>query len=260
MGKVSVAHGVRRCLFAGLALAASAAAEPGGEPLPTPSSPALTAAPLFYAFVPSAFGTHTWAEREFERIRLGVRDDKPEDLSDDTAWILAALHGRTDKEFDFEPEEEEEKRVKVDPNAPPVPDDRPVIIVDMPVPALSYGPSEGAFAAIGLLPEDLVQGPEVPYFALTLAEYFFNLYDWGVTQAIALRRLVGQKTARKVPKRDPSSAFSQDSLYEKPNVDFDKGQEEPPIILSPRVLRSVYKILLGLTIGVLFWGFVRNTG
>jgi hypothetical protein len=253
-----MAKGTRLWLLAGLALVAPVAADPAGDPLPTPSSPALSAAPLFYAFVPSAFGTHTWAEREFERIRLGVREEVREDLSDDTAWILAALHGRTDRDFEPDPDEE---RVKIDAETPAVPVDRPAIEVEVPKSVFSYGRTEGAFAAMGLSPEELVQGPEVPYFAMTLAEFFFNLYDWGLTQAIALRRLVGQKTGRKVPKQDPSAAFPQgDSLYEKPNIDFDKRQEDPPIILSKRMLRSVYKILLGLTIGVLFWGFVRNTG
>ena len=228
-----------------------------GDGAPVPSSPALAAGSIFYAFVPTAFGARTWAESELEKIRLGISFDPRDELDRESSYVLLALHAGTSKDLALEategPRQDEEEEPEAIEDA---------IIVELPKAMLAGTRTEGAFAAMGLSPADLVEGPEVPGLAITLAEAFFSLYDWGLQQAINLRTFVhGPTGPRSRLRGDPRTAYdlgSGERYFERPGSEFDTP-EEKWIVFTKRVLRSACKILLGLTIGVLIWGFVRNT-
>jgi hypothetical protein len=244
-GMSKIRGGVRLALAALAGLCGPAVAEPARDALPMPSCPALRGAMLFYAFVPSALGAKTWVERELEKIRLGARAEANEDLGPDMSYVLLALHGQSADEYALE--------------GPPEPAPaKHAVRDDLRVAAFGDAQIRAAFDAMGISPESLMDPPEVPYLAVTFSEFVFGLYDWGLQQALSLRQLVRGIAPPRVDPEPPDRELDY-VRYEKPKP---KTEEEKPrpIVLTKRVLRSVYKVLLGLTIGILIWGFVRNTG
>lgn len=233
-------------LSALMALTLPAFSEPGDE-MPSVSLPALAAAPLFYALVPNPFGARTWAEQQLEAIRLGGRE-VTEDASAQTSFVLLALHTKTTEEYALEMMEAPKD----------VPAGGRAITTDRPVLALA---EEGAaFEAMGLSPEELVAAPEIPAGAYTVADTLARLYDWGVGQTAGLRERVRGSTQDSTTQYDPTAPRAAAPLYveyKKPVPD--DHAKSPPLRFTKRAVRSGYKIALGVAIGVLIWGFVRNT-
>jgi hypothetical protein len=234
-----------------MALASAASADASSRNLPTQSCPALSAAPLVYVLVVSPFGARTWAEQQLEMIRLGGGEGAREDMTAQTSYILLALHVRSAVAYALEmseaPGEEPPRRQGTGAWSPP---------------ALAEGRVAGAFEAMGLSPEDLVEPPEMPAAAVAVADAISGLYDWGVRQALELRSRV----------RRPEEGVDVTTLrldpekrYQRPlNIRYMKplpGPDKKPtaMVFAKNVVRSAYKIALGVAIGILIWGFVRNT-
>lgn len=232
-------------LSALMALSCPAFSEPGDE-MPSASLPALAAAPLFYALVPNPFGARTWAEQQLEAIRLGGHE-AAEDASAQASFVLLALHTKTTHEYALEMMEAPKD----------VPAGGRAISQDRPESVLAR--ERAAFEAMGLSPEELVEAPEIPAGAYTLADSLARLYDWGVGQTASLRERVRGSTQDSTTEYDPTvrAAAPMYVPYKKPAQD--DQAKDPPLRFTKRAVRSGYKIVLGVAIGVLIWGFVRNT-
>jgi hypothetical protein len=125
-----------------------------------------------------------------------------------------------------------------------------------PSPAATYADLRllGAFEAIGLSPEDLLGPPEAPEVAVTAASAALGLLDWGLERVSRFRAAV---------RGPPRLKVEQERRNVRP--DFVRhqvpmpGPKLPPLVFTKKVVRSVYKLLLGVAIGILIWGMVRNT-
>jgi len=231
-------------LSALMALSLPAFSEPGDE-MPSVSLPALAAAPLFYALVPNPFGARTWAEQQLEAIRLGGHE-VAEDARAQASFVLLALHTKTTEEYALEMMEA--------PKDVPAPEG--AISADRPVSA--FDSERAAFDAMGLSPQELVGTPEIPAGAYTIADTLARLYEWGVGQTAGLReRVRGSTQDSSTEYTEPRAAVPTYVQYKKPVQD--DHAKDPPLRFTKRAVRSGYKIALGVAIGVLIWGFVRNT-
>jgi hypothetical protein len=113
----------------------------------------------------------------------------------------------------------------------------------------------GAFEAIGLSPEDLLEKPEVPVAALTAAEAILDAIDWGLDGASRLRAMLRESPPLRIEEapRNPKPDYVR---FQPSGV----TETVVPLIFVKKVVRSVYKILLGMAIGILIWGMVRRGG
>lgn len=232
---------VKWCILPTLiALGASAWADATTADPPERPSPALAAASLVYSYVAAPLGSGTWAEKQLADIRSGARPETREDLGGLSSLILLALQERpTPQAYVLEMEA---------PSEATAPDAARVL----PEPQL-----QGAFEAMGLTPADLIGPPDLPPEALTIAGTVIRLLDWGFERGTALReRVRGSEVMQIDPEEDDPAPKSRDRRirYRKPDV-----PEDPPIRITKAVVRSVYKMLLGVAIGVLIWGVVRKT-
>lgn len=212
--------------------------------MPSRSCPALAAAPLICTLVLDPLGGRTWAEREIEAVRLGAADETREEIDPRTSFILLALHTQSTDAYALEMME-----------APREPE--PVAQADRSVEVMADPVLQGAFEAMGLTPEDLVGRPEVPEAAVTIAEAIEGLLDWGLERGAELRARVRGKDALRI---DPAERERRPEhlRFQKPGP---SDQPKPaPIMISKRVIRSIYKMFLGIAIGILIWAFVRSSG
>jgi hypothetical protein len=211
-------------------LVSRAAGDATARDLPCPSYPALAAAPLIYAVVPTPSGERTWAEHQVEALRTRVRDRSREDLEAPAARVVLAP---------YEPLDRTQEPEQVEQHAPATADDRLLT----------------AFEAIGLSPEDLLEKPEVPVAALTAAEAILDAIDWGLDGATRLRAMLRESAPIRI--EEPAKNPKPDYVRFQPS-----GAVETvvPLMFVKRVVRSVYKILLGVAIGILIWGMVRRGG
>jgi len=231
-------------LSALVALCRPVAAEATGADMPSPSCPALAAAPLIWSLVFDPLGKGTWAERELEAIRIGARDEAHEELDSRTSFILLALHTRSADEYALEMMEAPREM-------------EPASVVERPLEAVRDPLLEGAFDAMGLTPADLLGTPDaLPPTALALAETLVGILDWGVKRGADLRERVRGSSLRMDPEdphvRQPGYVF-----YKKPPLPKEMNRDLP-VVFTKTVVRSIYKILLGVAIGLLIWAFVRN--
>ncbi len=225
-----------------IALGRPASADETQGDLPSESCPALAASPLIYALVLNPLGSKTWAERHLEELRAGVRTGAREDLGQQSSFILLALHGRSSPAYVLEMTE-----------APREPGARPVADPPGYDEGVAESRLQSAFEAMGLEPEDLVKRPEVPAAVLTLGDAIFGLLDIGRDRDVDFRESVGTPVPRVERRvRDPRPSHIR---YQKPLPQ----PEAQPLVFTKRAVRSVYKILLGVALGILIWGFVRNT-
>jgi hypothetical protein len=235
-----------RSILACAVLAAAAVADPIGDPVAA-SSPAGSAAPLVYAYVPTPLGAGTWAEQQMEDVRFSAT--VPEDGGEGSATSSLFVVAQT-------PMTEERATAKQEPSreAPQQPAaERQASAADEAAQARMLG----ALEAMGLRPEDLVAKPEMPAAALALADAIARL-----DALLSVRRPRDRETAVAPTRVDP-----EDRRARRPNrVRYAKPAppDEPDVsrytLLAKQVTRSVYKILLGVAIGILIWGFVRDTG
>lgn len=228
-----------------VALFAAASADTGSADLPSRSCPALAAAPLIYGLIPNSLGARTWPERQMDEVRLGIGGETHEDASALTTFALLSLHTpQTTNAYALEMMEA--------PRATPARDGQ--ALRDRPAASFEEGRIVGAFEAMGLSPEDLVEAPEMPAAALALADAIEDLY--GLVFRQRRRDREGGRSALEDLRVDPDAREPGDPRYRKP-----KETERDPnlVIFAKRVVRSVYKIMLGIAIGILIWGFVRNT-
>ncbi len=227
-----------------MALGGATWGDPTGRDMPSQPCPALAAASLVYALVTNPLGAKTWAEREIEAIRTGAHDETREDTSSQATFILLALHTRSTEEYALEmmeaPRELEAPAAASDP--------------DRPVEAIADPRLESAFEAMGITPGELLGTPEIPPAALTLAGAIISLLDWGLGRGAELRGKVRGSTTLRI---DPEERYERPGhlRYQKPI----EQPKDPPLIFSKKIVRSIYKMLLGVAIGILIWGFVRNT-
>jgi hypothetical protein len=229
-----------------IALGRPVAAEATGDDMPSRSCPALAAAPLVCTLVFNPLGAATWAESELETIRIGACDEAREEMDSRTSFILLALHTRSADEYALEmmeaPREPEP--------APARPGKTAFAMTD---PRL-----EDAFEAMGLTPADFVgtRDDAVPPAALAVAEVLAGLLDWGLQRGADLRERVLGSSLYLDPEdphvRQPGYVF-----YKNPPPPKDEDREVP-LVITKKIVRSVYKMLLGVAIGVLIWAFVRN--
>lgn len=227
----------RSILASLVALAAGVSADSGGT-LPSSSFPALTAAPLVYSLVPDPLGAGTWAEQQIEEARLGIGSGTPEEVA--AADALLALGGApapTDYALDL-------------PVAPPdLPDEvppGPAFEAEIPDDRLELG----ALEAMGLTPADLVEAPEMPPAAHALAGILERV------DALVFGRGSRRRGSEVISLRvDPESRYAKQPSYvryKKPLGDTEP--KDPPLTLhAKRVTRSLYKVLLGVAIGILIW-------
>jgi len=235
----------RSILIVLFALAAPSAADTACQNLPSAPCPALAAAPLVYLFVESPLGSGTWAERQMEAIRLGSVAEVHEDGSAVTSYVLLSLHTPTAvNAYALE-------MMEAPPDTPAAAQDNTQALT------MSFGEPRlvGALEAMGLRPEDLVDAQELPDFAVTLADVIANL-----------SALIFREGPRDRRPGTQSLAVAPESRYTRPDhVRFQKPPEpdRPPNpdlrLYAKQITRSIYKVLLGIAIGVLIWGFVRNT-
>lgn len=225
-------------LSALVALGSPAAGDATGGALPSQPCPALAAAPVVYAFVLAPLGSRTWAERQLQEIRASVRTEAREDLGSQARFILLALHERSTQAYALEMME-----APREPAAPAAVEPGPSVLT-FAEPAL-----QGAFDAMGLTPADLLGAPDVSPAALTLAGALLRLIDC-FDRGSDLRGVPtlcidpGERERRPQHLRyQPSSPQP-----EQPRLTFSKK----------KIVRSLYKILIGTAISVLVWGFVRN--
>jgi hypothetical protein len=231
----------RSILASLVALAATVSADSGGGP-PSPPYPALSVAPLVYAFVPDPLGARTWAERQMEAVRLGIGAGARERGSDGAVLVDPA---RTRADYALEMSE-----------APP---DVPRRAEPVPAPEEARPEEQrmmGALEAMGLRPEDLVEAPEAPAAVLALADILARV-DALLFPVRPRARGADVASLRVDPEnrhvKQPSYLH-----YKKPPEDPEP--KRPPLTLyAKRITRSLYKMLLGVAIGILIWGFVRNS-
>lgn len=227
-----------------IALSSPVASEPTGRDMPSDPCPALAAATLVYALVPHPLGARTWAERGIEAIRMGAHGDAREETDSRTSFILLALHTRSTDTYALEmmeaPREPEPAQAQADRS----------------VQALAEPRLESAFEAMGLTPADVMGRPEIPHAALTIAGAILGLLDWGLERRAELRASGRGSDTLRIDRAE-RAARPEHVRFEKP-----PPNDRPPlplVFLGKKIVRSIYKILLGVAIGVLIWGFVRNT-
>ena len=232
-------------LFALLSLATPSRAElalSGADP-----TPALHASAIFYTFVPGLFGRGAWAEREMDRIRIGRHEGIVDDYSEETQYILGTLNSVIMAQYSQLAEG---------------PLDLETIQMPYEAPAFRYVPIEGALESVGLSIEDLAPQTELPWLATALVDFFLNLYNYTLKTAMGVRELIHGTVAPKplnlegtaIPRVD--SGGRRFDLSE-PGDAFEKPQEKNFVLVAP-VVRSTFKILLGLCLGILLYGFIRN--
>jgi hypothetical protein len=238
-GKVLTA---RKWLFLGalVSLAGPATGDATGADLPSQPCPALSAAPLVYALVLDPIGSRTWAERQIQEIRVGARDHVRENPGPLESFILLALHTQLSVAYALEMME-----------APP--EAAPREGSDSP---RAFTPPAGlqrAFEAMGLTPQDLIKAPDMPPVVFSLASALLGVLDWGLGLGSDVRaRVRGVPTLRLDPEqREPAPHYLR---FKKPPP----PPENPPLRFSKKIVRSIYKILLGVAIGILIWGLVRR--
>ncbi len=223
-------------LSALVALGRPAAADAigGGDFLPTRTWPALSAAPLVYVLVINPIRAHTWAERQIEEIRVGARGTLREDASPISRFVLCALHTQVSVAYALEMMEAPGEPDPAGPEHPSLLD----LVAPMGLPR--------AIEAMGLTRQDLLGTPEIPPIAFTLAATLLGLFDWGLARPPDLSEgVVGTSLQIDPEGRGPAPVKAE--------------VEEPPLVFTKKIVRSLYKILLGVAIGLLIWGFVRNT-
>jgi hypothetical protein len=220
-----------------VALCTPLAAEATGRDMPSDPFPALAAAPLVYALVLNPLGARTWAERELEAVRIGAHGDLREEMDSRTSFILLALLTPSSPAYALEMME-----------APREPEPEPARAgAATPDPVL-----QDAFAAMGLTLADVAGTPEVPTAAFTIAEAILGLLNWGLERNTELVRARGGAALRIDPAvRD---ARPEHLRFLKPSA----GPKPVPLLVGKKIVQSVYKMLLGVAIGVLIWAFVRG--
>jgi hypothetical protein len=235
-----------RFIFAALAaLATGAAADRAGD-LPSAPFPALAAAPLVYVLVPAPLGASTWAEREIEAARLGIGSVTREH-GGAAADLLLSLHtARTPEKHALEMSE--------------APRDEPARAADV-LPGVSLETAEdprilGALEAMGLKPEDLVEAPEMPAAALAFVDFIAR-----IDAVFRAKRPRERGTNIASLRVDPEVRHVKQPGYVKhKKPQEDPGPKTPNLTLyAKKVTRSLYKVLLGVAIGILIWGFVRDS-
>jgi hypothetical protein len=216
-------------------LAGRAAGDATVRALPSKPFPAQAAASLIYALVPNPSGAATWAEREVEAIRMGEGRRAREDLESPAARLLlsVSVHAPSDATY-----------------VPP----RLEALASAPAPAVPEFRIVGAFEAIGLTPEDLVEKQEVSEAAVSAVDAVLGAIDWGLDGATRLRAMLRESS---VPSRI-------DDQPRHPKPEYIRFVPPPPsshlpFVFAKRVVRSIYKILLGAAIGILIWGTVRRS-
>jgi hypothetical protein len=224
-------------------LTAAAAADPVPG-LPSQPFPALAAAPLVYVFVPDPLGANTWAERQIQALRLGAgataRDGGP---GSGELLSFQAVRPPPDRpaEAPGVPRGEPVREGEAVPGQPVV-DERRLL---------------GAIEAMGLRPEDLVEAPELPAAALAFADFISRIDAF-----LFARRPRDRGTDIASLRVDPEPRHVKQPRYvrhKKPPPDPEPPM--PPLTLyAKRITRSIYKVLLGVAIGILIWGFVRDSG
>ncbi len=227
----------RSILASLVALAAVVSADTSGS-LPAPAFPALSAAHLVYVLVPDPLGASTWVEQQIEAARLGTgagtRDDR---ASADVLVAFGKLHAPIGYALEI-------------PEAPPdmawLPAAEPVPEADKPEERRMLG----ALDAMGLKPEDLVEAPELPAAATALADILARVDALIFARG---RRARGSEVASF--RVDPGTRYVKQPSYvryKKPQGDAEPMA--PPLTLhAKRVTRSLYKVLLGVAIGILIW-------
>jgi len=234
----------RKVLFLGalVALGRPAVGDATGADLPSQPCPALSAAPLVYVLVLDPIGSRTWAERKIQEIRVGARDDVRENPGPIESFILLALHTQLTVAYALEMMDAPREAAQPEGPGPP----------------RAFAPPAGlqrAFEAMGLTPQDLIKAPDVPPVAFSLASALLGILDWGLGLGSDVRaRVRGTPTLRLDPEqREPTPHYLK---FKKPPP----RPEDPPLRFSKKIVRSIYKILLGVAIGILIWGLVRNNG
>ncbi|HEX5138236.1 MAG TPA: hypothetical protein VFY93_14765 [Planctomycetota bacterium] len=234
-----------RSILALAALVGAAAADPIREP-EAASFPARSAAPLVYVYVPGPLGAATWAERQLEDVRLGA--GVPTHGGDGTAISPLFFVDRTpmpEERPKSKPEPRREAPARQAPELPAPPD------------AAADARMLGALEAMGLRPEDMVEKPELPAAALALADAIARL-----DALLTVRRPREDEPGVARMRVDPEERRARRPSY----VRHAKPQEDPEpkvdhyTLYAKQVTRSLYKMLLGVAIGILIWGFVRDTG
>ncbi len=237
----------RKWLFLGtlFALARPAAGDATAGDPPSHPWPALSAAPLVYVLVLDPIGSKTWGERQIQEIRVGARDNVCEDAGPISSFILLALHTQITVAYALETME-----------APPETAASPAGPVP-PAPAVaSPAGLQRAFEAMGFTPQDLVGKPDIPPVAFTVAATLLGILDWGLGLGADVRARVRGTASIRIDPEDREPAPDPDRVkHKKPLPKI----QEPRLIFTKKVVRSIYKILLGVAIGVLIWGFVRRT-
>lgn len=212
--------------------------------MPSRSFPALAAAPLVCTLVFNPLGARTWAQRELEAIRIGARDEAHEEMDSRTSYILLALHTSSADEYALEMME-----------APREPQPAPARAARS-LQAMADPLLEGALETMGLTAADLVGPPDaVPSDALAIAGAIMGVLDWGLQRGADLRERVRGSTLR-VDREDSHVPQPRYVFYKKPPPR--DGEREVPLVITKKIVRSVYKMLLGVAIGILIWAFVRN--
>ena len=219
-------------------LVGGAAGDATSNDLPSPSFPAMAAGALVYALVPNPLGAKSWGERQVEAARMGGHDRPKEDLASPATLILLTLRTPT-------------TGVYVLPGAPGAHEAAPVQAAAAPDERLL-----GAFEAIGLEPEDLLEKADTPAPVLSVADAIEDAIDWSLARAMRLRDIVRDTSAPVLRiEHQPRNARPDYVRFEAPEL----SEPVAPFIFTKKVVRSVYKILLGGAIGILIWGMVRRT-
>ena len=220
-------------------LAGRAAGDATARNLPSPSFPALTAGALIYALVPNPLGASSWAERQVEAARMGGHDRPREDLESPASLVLITLPSSSTGAY-------------VLPAAAVAREAGP-----NPVTLAADARMVGAFEAIGLRPEELLEKSDTPVAALSVADAITGAIDWSFASATRLRAMMRDSGA-------PPLKIEEQPRFAKPDyVRFQppaETQTPTPLIFTKRIVRSVYKVLLGVAIGILIWGMVRRSG
>jgi hypothetical protein len=221
-----------------------AAADPGDRD--SSSFPASAAARRVYCLVPCPMGVKTWAEEQLEEIRLGGHETR-EDVSPQSTFLLLSLDTREARSYALDMSE--------------APRDvgrwgRPV--VERPGSVLTNDRSATAFAAMGITPEQLMRAPDTPEIALTVADKIDGLYRTGASYGGKLRAAIWGASGR-APRLDPEAPRDDAPSWVRyrPPVQND-APDVPTMRFTKRAVRSGYKIALGVAIGVLIWGFIRQ--
>ncbi len=221
------------CILPALfALGVSASAEATTDDLRARPCPAFAAAPLTYSYVPAPLGSRTWADRQLADLRAGPGTEIREELGAQASYILLALDERSTPQAHG-------------PRAAPAPDAAPV---------LEEPELQSAFDALGLTPADLLGPPDISPEVLTIAGAVLRFLDWGFDGGTALRDRVRGSRVVQIDPDDPVPGGGQERTRH-------RGSDEPvapAFRIVKGIVRSAYKMLLGIAIGVLFWGVVRR--